>query len=98
MLPFLPHIPASRVPEAATDERAVVLLPVATIEQHGPHLPLYADTVIAEAIVREMDDGLLPVWALPTLAYGKSNEHVLFPGTVTLSAETLLRVLDEIGA
>lgn len=98
---FLPHLPAYRVEEAAADPGAVVMLPVASIEQHGPHLPVYTDTIIGEALVRRLEevssDGP-PLWTLPALPYGKSNEHVHFPGTVTLTAETLLRVLDEISA
>jgi len=97
-MPFLPHLPTTGVAGAAADPRAVVLLPIAAVEQHGPHLPLLTDTLIAEAIVREVDDGGLPLWTLPTLAYGKSNEHLRFPGTITLTSETLMRVLDEVSA
>lgn len=95
-MPFLTHLPTSSVSEAAEDPQVVVLLPIAAVEQHGPHLPLLTDTLIVEAIVREVDDGYTPVWTLPTLAYGKSNEHLDFPGTMSLSAETLIRVLDDI--
>jgi len=98
-MPFLPDLPTVRVPEVAADPAAVVLLPIAAVEQHGPHLPLLTDTLIAEAIARKVDDGGgLPIWTLPTLAYGKSNEHLAFPGTITLTSETLMRVLDEISA
>ena len=87
---------------AALDpESTVTVLPVGAIEQHGPHLPVAVDTCLNEAIVRralELMPAGLPVLVLPTTAVGKSNEHIDFPGTLTLSAETLGRVWYEIGA
>lgn len=79
---------------------AVAVLPVAAIEQHGPHLPVSVDTtivdsVIAAAVPRLPND--LPVLFLPTQQVGKSNEHQAFPGTLTLSVETLIRVWMELG-
>ena len=85
---------------ADIEPRTIAVLPVAAIEQHGPHLPVWVDTCINEGIVRHMLDRLpggLPVTVLPTLAIGKSVEHVSFPGTLTLSAETLARVWIEVG-
>jgi creatinine amidohydrolase len=81
-------------------ERVVAVLPVAAIEQHGPHLPVSVDTAIVNGIIRHViallpDD--LPVTFLPTMPVGKSNEHMAFPGTLTLSAETLIRLWTEIG-
>lgn len=90
-------------PDFATldPERTVAILPVGAIEQHGPHLPVAVDSCINEGIVRQalglMPAGL-PALVLPISAVGKSNEHVDFPGTLTLSAETLGRVWYEIGA
>jgi creatinine amidohydrolase len=82
-------------------ERCIVILLVAAIEQHAPHLPLVTDTSIADGMVgmlRQMLPDELRVLALPTQSYGKSNEHLLSPGTLTLPAHTLLEVLTEIGA
>lgn len=85
---------------AAKDANWVAILPVAAIEQHGPHLPLATDTVIGEAYIARVLE-LLPVGVpatfLPVQAIGKSNEHIASPGTLTLSWETLTRVLIETG-
>lgn len=78
----------------------IAVLPIAATEQHGPHLGVGVDTYIAEgnlAAARQLLPDDLPVTFLPVLWVGKSNEHISFPGTVTLSAETLIRVIGEIG-
>jgi creatinine amidohydrolase len=80
--------------------RAIAVLPVAAVEQHGPHLPVGVDTYInegylARAIRRVPDD--LDVLVLPVQAIGKSNEHLAFPGTLTFTAETVIRAWTEIG-
>ncbi len=86
---------------AALDpERTVALLPIAAIEQHGPHLPVSVDSAINEALVeaairRAPDDPVL--LALPMQSVGYSIEHMRFPGTVSLGAETLARICIDIG-
>jgi len=80
--------------------RMVALLPVGAVEQHGPHLPVGVDALINQGIVRralELMPDSLPVLVLPMTWVGRSEEHVDFPGTLTLSAETLQRVWREIG-
>lgn len=86
---------------AALDtERTIAVLPVAAVEQHGPHLPVWVDACINQGIVDEVLRRLppdLPATFLPMMPIGKSNEHQAFPGTLTLSAETLIRLWTEIG-
>lgn len=79
----------------------VAVLPVAAVEQHGPHLPLSTDEVIGEGILRyalEATDGATPVLVLPTLAVGASAEHEAFPGTLSLDPATLEATIFDVGA
>lgn len=86
---------------AALDaERAVAVLPVAATEQHGPHLPLSVDARINRGILEAALSPLQPdltVLVLPEMPVGKSDEHLAFPGTLSLSAETVIRLWTEIG-
>jgi creatinine amidohydrolase len=78
----------------------IAVLPVAAIEQHGPHLPVGVDSYIAKAYlarVRALLPQDTPVIILPVQAVGASDEHKAFPGTLTLSPETALRAFIEIG-
>jgi len=80
--------------------RTVAVLPVAAIEQHGPHLPLSVDASLVDGVIQASLPLLppeLPVLFLPTQMVGKSNEHQRFPGTLSLSAETLIRLWTDIG-
>ena len=81
--------------------QAVAVLPVAATEQHGPHLPLSVDTTLVDGTIAAALPHLsadLPILFLPTQQVGKSNEHIRFPGTLTLSAQTLISVWMELGA
>jgi creatinine amidohydrolase len=78
----------------------VAILPVAAIEQHGPHLPVSVDATINEGVLTRALDRLpaaLPVLVLPMQSIGLSIEHIQFPGTLTLPMETLTSVWTEIG-
>ena len=82
-------------------DQVVAVLPVAATEQHGPHLPLSVDKDLVDGVVQACLPHLsadLPVLFLPTQQVGKSNEHIRFPGTLTLSAQTLMAVWMELGA
>jgi creatinine amidohydrolase len=86
---------------SAVIDQAVVVLPVAATEQHGPHLPVSVDATLVNGVVNASLAHLpadLPVLFLPTQQIGKSNEHIRFPGTLTLSAQTLISVWMELGA
>lgn len=81
-------------------ERSIMIQPLGAVEQHGPHLPMSTDLIIAEAAARAAVDAAsqeLDLWLLPPLAYTKSNEHAWSPGTIWLSATTMLGVLDDVG-
>ena len=102
----MPTLPRRRWLDMTTAEFAalpadtVAVLPVAAVEQHGPHLPVYVDACLNEGVVARAIELLppeLPVSFLPMQAVGKSNEHLAFPGTLSLSAETLIRLWTEIG-
>jgi len=85
---------------AAETARWIAVLPLAATEQHGPHLPLGVDSFIAEAYLaraRALVPDDLPVSFLPIQRIGQSDEHVAFPGTLTLSAATVIRAWTEIG-
>jgi creatinine amidohydrolase len=78
----------------------IVILPVAATEQHGPHLPVMTDTAIADGMIKTVLARLpdaLSVLFLPIQTIGKSNEHLRSPGTITFSADNLIRSWVEIG-
>lgn len=86
---------------AALDmSKVVALQQVGAVEQHGPHLPVRVDAAINDGIVKHavnlMPDDL-PALILPPMPVGKSNEHLVFPGTLNFSYETLARMWTEVG-
>ena len=81
-------------------ESTIAVLPVAATEQHGPHLPLRVDTALVDGVVAAALAHLgadVPALFLPTQAVGLSPEHAQFPGTLTLKAETTIRLWTDIG-
>jgi creatinine amidohydrolase len=110
-LPDLPAAPAAprrfwsqlstRDFAALDPATTVAVLPLGATEQHGPHLPLGVDSVLVDGIVAAALPLLpaeLSALFLPTQHVGLSPEHANFPGTITLSSETLIRLWREIGA
>jgi creatinine amidohydrolase len=80
--------------------RWIAVLPLAAVEQHGPHLPLGVDTFIGEAYlahVRKILTDDLPVTFLPVQRIGVSVEHLAYPGTLNMSAATAIAAWTAIG-
>lgn len=96
---FFPYLTWTDIQAMPDKENVVIIQPVGAIEQHGPHLPIIVDSAIAVSVLGKALsklDSTIPAYALPPLYYGKSNEHWHFPGTITISAQTMLAVLTEI--
>lgn len=85
---------------AGQPENWIAVVPVAAVEQHGPHLPLNVDVAIGQGylarVMAKLPDAL-PVTFLPMQQVGKSGEHRDFPGTLTFSWETVIRAWAELG-
>ena len=97
---FLPYLSWTAIAALPDRENTVIVLPTGATEQHGPHLPCAVDTVICSGVVGHALARLpkeVPAYALPPITYGKSEEHLHFPGTVTLDGETLLATVVQIG-
>ncbi|MFZ9297644.1 MAG: creatininase family protein [Hylemonella sp.] len=80
--------------------RAIAVLPLGATEQHGPHLPLSVDVDLVDGVIQAAVSQLpqdLPVLILPTQQVGFSPEHQAFAGTLSLSAETVMRIWTELG-
>nr|WP_067494309.1 creatininase family protein [Actinoplanes sp. TFC3] len=88
-------------PEIATrlSETSILCLPIGSYEEHGPHLPLHTETVIAEQFTHRLIDRYgdrHDLWALPTMPFGLSLEHAGSPGTISLRMGALTTLLDMI--
>jgi creatinine amidohydrolase len=97
---YFPYLTWTEIDEMADRENVVIIQPLGSIEQHGPHLPIIVDSAISMGVIGkalERLDSQIPAYVLPCLYYGKSNEHLYFPGTITLSAQSILSLLGEIG-
>ncbi len=89
-------------PDFAGDAPArwIAVLPLAATEQHGPHLPVGTDVMIAEAylaLVRELLPDSIPATFLPLQPVGISTEHIGYPGTLTLPADVALKTWRALG-
>ena len=95
---YFAYLTWQQIQAMTNKDNTVIIQPIGAIEQHGHHLPLVVDAAISEGVLGKalnLLDEEIPAFALPTLYYGKSNEHDGFPGTISLSAQTLLSLLDE---
>ena len=78
--------------------RTVVILPIGSVEQHGNHMPVGTDTMLAQAVSLAAAEVDAEIAVMPPPWYGFSAHHMRFPGSVTLKAETLMAVVDDIVA
>jgi creatinine amidohydrolase len=89
----MPALATATSPEVRVG--SLVVVPVGSVEQHGLHLPLDTDTVIAHAVAVEVAQRL-DGWCAPPIAYGSSGEHQSFPGTTSIGTPVLARTLVEL--
>ena len=85
---------------AAKQPGTTIVWPFGACEQHGPQLPLATDALFADRILNSVFEHLeaaLPIWRLPVQSIGFSPEHQPFPGTLSLSAELMLQLVDQVG-
>ncbi len=97
---FLPYLTWTDIDAIEDKENTVIVLPVGAIEQHGPHLPCSVDATVAAGVAGKALSLLpenVPAYGLAPIVYGKSDEHLHFPGTITLTGELLLHTITEIG-
>lgn len=74
----------------------LVVVPVGSIEQHGPHLPLDTDVTIAVGVAEAVAAALGGAWVAPPVVYGSSGEHQAFPGTSSIGTDVLHLMLVEL--
>jgi creatinine amidohydrolase len=97
---FLSYLTWTQIADLPDKANTVIVLPAGSTEQHGPHLPCAVDTIIAAGVMGHALARLpasVPAYALAPITYGKSDEHLHFPGTVTLDGTTLLETVTQIG-
>lgn len=91
------ELAGARWPDVEHRPRRLLVVPVGSLEQHGPHLPLDTDTRIAEAVARRACAGRAGVALAPAFCVGASGEHADFPGTLSIGTEALTGCLIELG-
>jgi creatinine amidohydrolase len=95
---FLPRLSRKQIAEMDKED-VLIVQPIGAVEQHGAHLPTFTDTLVNESFLTYAFEALpddAPIWLLPPLPYGKSTEHLGHSGTISLSATTLIGLLQDI--
>ncbi|MDR1189487.1 MAG: mycofactocin biosynthesis peptidyl-dipeptidase MftE [Bifidobacteriaceae bacterium] len=88
----------AHTPSGSIDPGGTVLVPLGATEQHGPHLPLGVDALVASRVARDIANGLAPyrqVWVAPALPFGSSGEHEFARGTISIGQAATKAVLIE---
>lgn len=93
----MPELSSARWTEVDAAPRRLLVVPLGSLEQHGPHLPLDTDTRIACSVARRACAGLPGVGLAPPVAIGASGEHADFPGTLSIGTAALATLLTELG-
>jgi creatinine amidohydrolase len=96
MSDWLAPLVEERWPRVESASLGLLILPLGSLEQHGPHLPMGTDAVIAGEVARRVHELRPGAGLAPTLPYGASGEHADFPGTLSLGTEALARVVVEL--
>jgi len=97
---YLSYLTWTQIAQMPDKANTVIVLPAGSTEQHGPHLPCAVDTIIAAGVMGHALARLpasVPAYGLAPITYGKSDEHLHFPGTVTIDGTTLLETMTQIG-
>jgi len=92
----LPPLALARWPEVDRSDRRLLVVPVGSLEQHGPHLPLDTDARIAAAVAATVHARLPQVGLAPCIPFGASGEHAGFPGTLSVGADALALLVIEL--
>jgi creatinine amidohydrolase len=90
---YLPYLSWTEIAALPDKANTVIVLPTGATEQHGPHLPCSVDTTISAGVVGHALARLpdhVPAYAMAPITYGKSEEHLHFPGTMTLTGRNLV--------
>jgi len=93
--PELPRLQHCQWPQISDSARQLLLWPLGATEQHGPHLPLDTDTVIADELAQAAHSLFPHIGLSPALPLGASGEHAHFPGTLSIGTQALTSVIIE---
>jgi mycofactocin precursor peptide peptidase len=92
----LPPLALARWPQVDRSDRSLLVVPVGSLEQHGPHLPLDTDARIASAVAATVHATLPQIGLAPCIPFGASGEHAGFPGTLSIGTDALTLMVVEL--